>query len=461
MTLDERIGKIVENASIALGETVAFLKIQNTMLGVMKRGFDMTLRYVGQRFAGDASRTLMNLAVRSSVSRIVGQTMAHLTTRLMLALSTTATGVGAILGVVELISLAMDLALAFGWDPGNYRNEFDNEVYDDMARAWKERKMYAEATAFEPDMLLAIITASERRTDKIDGSLRVGDLDDSNPPAVRDESDAPWFFVGFAEAVKALVDDSKTTTNDTRNCRDATTRQFDDSNVNTALRLNHREDNDSDVTRRSRPFATNDTFVSALIWDMHYFRHRRYNSLGQRVENVDAETISIDDDFVTANITANNHAAVNSRSRIGDRARLLGSARRNLTDKIIGRLMLATNVTAVGIVTALVAILARFYPSLALMLSLVFVLCLVAAHIVAEIARNDVIANKYPFDDNPTGDKADEIDRLCELVVDTVRQLSRTASSSTSKRIALNALFGNVTRELRVLFATEENNNER
>lgn len=309
----DRTVEIITGVSTIAAETAAFFAAQTVLTRLTKRAFDRALRYTGQRLSGHASSALLRLGLRAGVSRVVEHAISRLSARVMLALAATSSGVGVALGIAELVSLALEVALLAGWDPGNYRSEFDNTLYDDMMRAWIERKNMVELTAFEPEMLLTVFSANrENPNDANDASVT------RDGPTITNARDAPRYFADFPRAVEAMV-------------RDLAIRDADNgesgARVNVgAIRTNNNDDDDDDnddvddgrkstsVLCRARPFVSNEPTVCSIVWTMQYFARRTTNSLGQRVTVEHRRgDVTIDDDLVVRNVTSNGRSSVQRR----------------------------------------------------------------------------------------------------------------------------------------------------
>lgn len=70
----------------------------------------------------------------------------------------TASGIGTFIAIAEALSMILDILLLAGWNPGHYNSEFDNRVYDDLARAWEERKLLSNIADIDPLIIMSLFS---------------------------------------------------------------------------------------------------------------------------------------------------------------------------------------------------------------------------------------------------------------------------------------------------------------
>lgn len=125
-TGSEKSKELLESLGITVASVATFIKVTAITNKLVKSAFNRAIRFVGRDLSGYTSRTMLALGLRVCTANMIGYAFSRLSTRVMLALSTTASGVGFAIGVLELIGALLDFMLLFGWDPGNYNSEFDN-----------------------------------------------------------------------------------------------------------------------------------------------------------------------------------------------------------------------------------------------------------------------------------------------------------------------------------------------
>lgn len=123
--------RILEDIGISLSWD---LVVYPTLKRVLRAGYAKTFQLMARSTSGFVTMGASKLGVRLITSKFVGAMASRMTNRAMVMLGSAATGVGILLDVVGVVSMAFDLALLSSWDPGNFKNESDVAFYYDAAK---------------------------------------------------------------------------------------------------------------------------------------------------------------------------------------------------------------------------------------------------------------------------------------------------------------------------------------
>lgn len=310
--LGSSVGDLILELLEEFGKIGGVIMFEIIAKNIVKRSFNRLLSFIGSRMFGEMSRKLLAMALRAAAARLVASIMIRFTERMMTALATTASGIGVILGIVEFMTGLLDLAFALGWDPGNYNSEFSNAVFDDLVRVWISDRSRTEINNFDPMLLLMAFL----REDKEDVEESEDQSNIRHKMTFDSIEDAPYFFAPFAEAMRVAVVDMKTP----------------DPNAPTGrgkLLLG----DDEDILNRLRPYMHDQAMLCSIVWPLHYCKHRKYNSLGQRM-TYDDDILTIDDKLIERNVLNNEMGSMLATAIGLPRDSLIGIARRNATNKL-------------------------------------------------------------------------------------------------------------------------------
>lgn len=222
---------------------------------------------------------------------------------------------------------------------------------------------------------------------------------------------------------------------------------------------------------RSRPIVTGNAVVTNILLSMHYFRHRKTNSLGQRVNLDQDNRIRITDDFVAGVVRDNELASFLSSAyseKIDPVARrdfLLGAARRNLVSKSITIATKTILGTIVGGTTLLaLSVLSKrrvhrnsdnlsFEISICVATTIMFVVIplIVTIHAIESLLRDD---SERSFDRTLfTNDKADndldDLDTFCDSLSNDMHNYLNDETANNGG--AIDFLINTLREELKVI----------
>lgn len=125
-TLDENLLLVIARD---LGLAVTVETVRQLLGSLMKKAYRRLVQYVARNLAGRVAGTLMRTGLRIGLSRVIGAAISTLSTRLLLIAGAASSGVGVLISAIEILSLVIDLALMFGWDPGNYNAQTSTESF--------------------------------------------------------------------------------------------------------------------------------------------------------------------------------------------------------------------------------------------------------------------------------------------------------------------------------------------
>lgn len=356
-TGSENMRQILAAIGMTIGEVGSEIAVRSLTKYIVRSAYSRTLRFVGRDLAGRASRTLVGLGVRTTTARMVSTVFARFSTRVMTALGTTASGIGTILGIVEIIGILLDFMILFGWDPGNYNSEFTNDIYDDMAVGWIRQCRFNETVEMSPELFLSVFKRDREGAVVPDGGSGQDESlsfdDSSNADAemsslvdkrlvVRTRSEIPWFFEKFPDAMNSMIDDqvvAKTTSLSSKFSEGERSERKDSRRTEYSRLLVGRRRPfvlKDDPLLRTRPVLADNPMTTNILLSMHYFAHRPTNSLGQRVDTR-GDRIRLNDAAI-ANAVRDNELAsfldsAYSKNEV-PRATLLATARRNVVAKL-------------------------------------------------------------------------------------------------------------------------------
>lgn len=440
------INDLIEKIVIEIGAVGGSIAIESVCRKIIREAFDRSLRLVGQRLAGKTSRLLLASGLRVGTTRVVSLVMSRLTSKLLLAAASAASGIGVIITMVEILSAILDVMLLVGWDPGKYNSEFDNSFYDDFARGWAEYRSRHDVPQADPYTIIAWYTRffdvetgeSEKRSDRVDDSKMPFPVNNSRF-IVKSTNDIPWFFQGFDEAMRDMIADFAD--------NDETTKTSQFIGGRRILRET------SDIFTRARPISVDSPALANMFWSMQYFRARKYTSYGQRVDHEKSSTVSVDDAMIESNIRENSAAAL-LRTRNGVERRKLankklfeGAAARNLFEKCSSVLLRA--VTWSFFLT--LAIVLTLFTTNYFILMLIFVIaCLLWITVTCciEYFRTDVLLRYEAFETANSSMRG---------WVDNIQTLVTSIVTTTNNNFVLDRFWSvmlrNIQHELRVLWA--------
>lgn len=332
-----------------LGEITGGIALEMTVRALLKRSYAV-LRYTVQNLSGATTSLLLRTGLRVTVARMTGAMVGQLTTRAMLALASTASGIGIVIGILELISLVLEMMLMFDWDPGNYNSQFDNDVYDDMIRGWiRVRQTYA-MDKMSPRFFLSMFdSAMNDRSSRVEGDR----IDDSSRTVAQfrtrfyigDEKNAPWYFAKFPLAVRALVQDerlpstTKKTSNKSRTTFDPSSRK--ELLIDRRIALTTNDDGERDPLVRLLPLHADQPLVMGMLWSMQYMRHRAFNSEGQRFDHEDPnDRTNVDDAWAEERMR--DIAGLSENDDVVSRQNIASICTRSIADKIATILQIGT-----------------------------------------------------------------------------------------------------------------------
>lgn len=119
----------IKEIGIGVGEGV----LEDLLGKVLKRGSKKVIQLVSKYLAAGSTKILLKIGFKIGMARIIGIAVTRVTTRVMVALVQIGSVVGAVVGLVQLLAAAFDLAEMAGWDPGEYHNEHSLVIYRDAA----------------------------------------------------------------------------------------------------------------------------------------------------------------------------------------------------------------------------------------------------------------------------------------------------------------------------------------
>lgn len=170
----------------------------------LRHGYKKLLRLISYQSSGKINLALLKVGVRVANARIAGIIGARLTTRALMVIGSFSSGVGAIIGATQLLSLVFDIAGLSGWDPGNYNSETDLAIYRDLADFFnytKESISRGPLTPFEAMQLLTSVNEPLENSEYPDesGEQHIDTADNKQSQAIaylhvdRRVSVAKWF----------------------------------------------------------------------------------------------------------------------------------------------------------------------------------------------------------------------------------------------------------------------------
>lgn len=162
LSSQNRIAEIFMELGIQLGADVA----RDVITSALKKSMKRLLQHLTRNLAGKVAGGVMRMGLRIGLSRVIGAAFSQLTTKLIIAGTAAATGVGIVISVVEILSLLVDVALMFGWDPGNYNSYTSAASFRPLMDAYMYSLYTDNVLSFTPDLLAAQITNST--TDSVD-----------------------------------------------------------------------------------------------------------------------------------------------------------------------------------------------------------------------------------------------------------------------------------------------------
>ena len=119
----------IKEVGIGVGEGV----LEDLLGKVLKRGSKKVIQLVSKYLASGSTKILLKVGFKIGMARIIGVAVTRVTTRVMVALVQIGSVVGAVIGLIQLLAAAFDLAEMAGWDPGEYGNEHSLVIYRDAA----------------------------------------------------------------------------------------------------------------------------------------------------------------------------------------------------------------------------------------------------------------------------------------------------------------------------------------
>lgn len=128
--------------------------------GALKSMLKKLLQYSVKSLGGKVAGALMRTGLRIGISQLMGKVLSQLTTRLLIAAGFASTGIGAVITVVEVLSMIVDIAITFGWDPGNYNVYTSSAAFRPLMDANFFALIRENAVDVTPDMIVTILLAA-------------------------------------------------------------------------------------------------------------------------------------------------------------------------------------------------------------------------------------------------------------------------------------------------------------
>lgn len=211
---ENRVLEIAKTFGIQIGADVARHYLGKAMKNALKRLVQYSMRSLGGRAAG----AMVRVGLRVGVARVMGQIMSQLTTKLLLAGSAALTGVGIVVTVVELLSAAIDLAILFGWDPGNYKSYTSAASFRPMMDGYFGALVQQNALTVTPDVVVSLLLAATTDRSDSDKSSSEGKGTADARAQSGDATDTGVSFSGTADAIDLRVNVPHWFSNDWMNC---------------------------------------------------------------------------------------------------------------------------------------------------------------------------------------------------------------------------------------------------
>lgn len=296
---DEAIAVIIRDLGIQVGVDLSTWKLSKILRKYGKR----LVAFTAKRFAGTASRMLLKIGLRYGLAMLTGRILARFTTRALIALGMIASGVGTVIGVVELLATVLDLAVLVGWDPGNYNSEFDLRVYQDYQKAWANYKSFHGITPFDPMSLIYLLLNAPNGDTDTDGELGEGaraNLNNFNATAIDDEDADDDEIVNVNERVNEM-------------------RWYNTMWPQCFVRESEYANTDPPIGGKRLPLVNGDLAMTSCAWE--YMGYLRTNSLGQVVITNDDEKVALNDESLVTIMSRMDYNALLRTSRQDDERR--------------------------------------------------------------------------------------------------------------------------------------------
>lgn len=441
-----------------VGITAADIILQFLLKNFFKKTYSKILVYIGNRLTGKISKTLLAMGLRSGVAKISAMVLTRLSSRLMLILGTTASVIGTVIGIIELIGLLLDVMTLIGWDPGNYSSEFDNALYDDMLLGWETQKSVHESMIIDPTIIL-LTFLREDKNDEDDGERKENKRHIMN---FNNEKDIPSYFKRYEEAMKIAMKDMKEDEPDVKNPKRKYNGKEYIMNRKNMIFLNNNnndDDDDDDILNRIRPFMYDEPLLCSIVWSAHYFSHRQYNSLGQRI-NLDDE-LDISDKLIENNVINNEVSSMLATRGNLTRESLLGAMYRNVQEKFyfVSNISVLLVFLLIGIILdSILGIYITLFIMISLTISLIVILDLISNFNNIDKSFDRNFTDAEPNSSMRNDGDIDNIDRLCDYLSSILKNYNDDDETNNKEEISfiINSLKNYFDQEFRVIYDVVE-----
>lgn len=169
--LIDRINEMTDSAHIfrifkELGIQVGVEVIRSQVGKLLKKSIQKILQFSVKALAGRGAAALMRVGLRVGTARIIGSVMSQLTSKLILAGSSAATGIGIVVSIIELLSFVIDVAILCGWDPGHYKSYTSAASFRPLMDGYFYSLVSQNALSIPPEVIINTLLATT--TDKTD-----------------------------------------------------------------------------------------------------------------------------------------------------------------------------------------------------------------------------------------------------------------------------------------------------
>jgi hypothetical protein len=160
---ENQIVEMLKEFGIQFGTDYVRGKVTSALKSMLKKLIQYSVKSLGGKVAG----ALMRVGLRVGISQVMGKIFSQLTTRLLIAAGFASTGIGAVITVVEVLSMIVDIAITFGWDPGNYNAYTSSASFRPMMDAHFFALIRENAVEITPDtIVMMLLTATVDNSDQ-------------------------------------------------------------------------------------------------------------------------------------------------------------------------------------------------------------------------------------------------------------------------------------------------------
>lgn len=142
---------------VSIGASVIESAILDKIKQFIRKKLPILLNKGINKVFAKASARMFQQVMKKTMARIVTAAMVKLAGKLALALVMCSSGILTVVGIIELISLCLDLLTLFGWDPLGFNNEFSSALYDELFQAEISRRVSGDGDKINPSIFASFI----------------------------------------------------------------------------------------------------------------------------------------------------------------------------------------------------------------------------------------------------------------------------------------------------------------